>query len=586
MKSGTANGRGDLAAALEGGRVCAGPGKGLSPPWRPVRQGGRAARPQGAVAWAVLAGWVAWDLAGLPIQASAPPPSATSTADLPGRLPLIEAVRSTLQRDPGIQVQEQQVALTRGAAQSAAGQFDPVLDTALSAGHSRTPLSNSQRIQDGLRTGIEALKQDTVSYRVGLNKQFRSGITAGPAVELSRVADNANQEVAANVAQAVLVINVPLLRGLGRSAVEAPERAARFNAEGADLDLRQITATRVFNTVAAYWNCRAAEQQLLVLRESARRTESLLTNLTELVRTGEFPAADLDQARADLAEKEADVRAGEQNLYDARQALGLALGLESSQLDSTPLPAEDFPKPPAEGWPQAVPNDALIQRCLTRRPDYQSARKAELASEALVVGARNNVKPQLDLNLQAGYTGLDEGNESWRFLTAADPWATPGANVLGTLRLTFPIRNRAARGLLAQRVAARAQAALRSSDLERTITSAVRSSLAQLESAVVEWRRLESSFQSYQKAVASEAEKMTLGNSTVLDQITIADRWTNMRLKHVEVKARYAIAVVRVRYESGWLVPAQTPLPARILATDLITPPAFTRSDSPGPSTP
>ncbi len=505
---------------------------------------------------------------------------ATSNPDLPARLLLIDAVRSTLQKDPNIQVQEQQVALTRGAAQGAAGQFDPVLDTAISAGRERTPLSNSQGPQDELLKGIEALKQDTVSYRLGLNKQFRSGITAGPAVQLSRVSDNANQEVAANVAQVVFVINVPLLRGLGRSAVEAPERAAKLNAEGADLDLRQITATRIFNTVAAYWNCLAAEKQLEVLRESAARTESLLTNLTELVRTGELPAADVDQADADLAEKQADVRAGEQDLYDARQTLGLALGLGSSQLASTPLPGEDFPTPPTAGVPRTVANDTLIQGCLKRRPDYQSSRKTELSTEALLVGARNNVKPQLDLNLQVGYTGLDEGNDYWRFFAAADPWATPGANVLGTLRLAFPIGNRAARGLLAQRVAAREQAALRSGDLGRTITSAVRSSLAQLESAVVEWRRLEASFKSYQKAVSSEAEKMTLGNSTVLDQITIADRWTSMRLKQIEVKARYAIAVVRVRYESGLLVSAQAPLPASIVSADLTNPPVFEMSTS------
>lgn len=506
-----------------------------------------------------------------PLSSIGATPGSALPGSVPARLTLTDAVRSTLRRDPNIQVQEQQVLLAKGAALTASGQFDLTLDTAISEGVSHTPLTESDRIQDGVAAGIAALRQDVTSYRLGINKQLRSGITLGPVLELSRVADNANQEAAANVARIVFMVTVPLLRGLGRDAVEAPERAARLSAEAAALDLRQTTATRIFNTVSSYWNTRAAEQELAVLRETAERSELLLTNLLELVRTGEFASADVDQARADLAEKQADVRFAEQTLYDAQQALGLALGLTSQELMAPPLARDEFPEPSDPTPNIARRLEALVQDALTRRPDYQSALKAERANEALLLAARNNMKPQLDFNLQAGYTGLDEGSQFRRFFGSTDPWTTTGPNVLGTVRLTFPFANRAARGALEQRQASREQAALRSADLARNIISAVRTSQAQLDSAIHELSRLETSFQHYQLAVGSEAEKMKLGHSTVLDQITLADRWSNMRLKQVQAKARYAVAVVRVRYECGLLVPADAPMPAQITPDDLLT---------------
>jgi outer membrane protein len=419
------------------------------------------------------------------------------------------------------------------------------------------------------------LQQESTTYQAGLNKQLRSGVTVGSGFEITRLVDNANQTTPASVAEVVFNINVPLLRGLGRTVVEAPERVAHLNAEAAALDLRQTTATRVFNTVAAYWTCWAAERQVEVIKESAERSRRLLADLTSLVKAKEFASADLAQASADREVKEADLLEDEQQFYDARQALGLAMGLGADELPGTPLPVKGFLAPPSTPRTRGSAGETWIRQSLERRSDYQSALKAEQASAVLLAVAQNNVKPQLDLNLQAGYTGLDAGGQFQRFPGALDPWSTPGPNLLGTLRLALPIGNHAARGLLVQRDAARDQASIRSRDLARNIASAVESSLTELDAAVQELRRLDQAVTNCQHAVDHEAQKLKLGHSTVVDQITIADRFSNAQVKLILAQARYATAVVRVRYESGLLVPADVPMPASITSTDLLTPLTF-----------
>lgn len=497
-----------------------------------------------------------------------PPPESNA-----GRIGLIEAIETTLRQDLNIQIQQMQVRFAEGAVQNAAGQFDPVLDTAVSRGISHLPLSESQHLQDNISTQITSLNQDTTSFRVGVNTQLRSGVKLGPVVEISRVADSANQQIAANVAQVAFVIQVPLMRGLGRSVVEAPERAARLTAEATVSDLRQVTATRVYNMVAAYWNCRAAELQRKVVKSSASRAKELLESLRLLAKSGEIPTADLDQARADLSEKEADQLSAEQLFLEARHTLALSLGWRIGESDSIPLPAEDFPALPVEFSLPGKARENLVQGSLVRRGDYQSAVKAVEAHEALLVSARDNLKPQLDFNLQAGYTGLEETSQFHGFFGAAVPWVAPGPNVLGTLKLSVPFHNRAARGSLEQRAAAKAQSLMRSEDLARSIAASVRTSVAQLESAYHEAKNLMASQQSYQQALEHEEEKMKLGNSTVIDRITLADRWSNAQVKYIQAQARYATALVRVRYETGLLIPAQASQPAVIRTADLTVPP-------------
>src|SRR6185295_19602223 len=72
-----------------------------------------------------------------------------SPASAPG-LSLLEAVRTTLERDPNLAVQQARLESAKGALQIASSQFDPVVTSGLSEAEDRMPLTPS--LHQDLRT--------------------------------------------------------------------------------------------------------------------------------------------------------------------------------------------------------------------------------------------------------------------------------------------------------------------------------------------------------------------------------------------------------------------------------------------------
>lgn len=512
------------------------------------------------------------------LAAEEPKPAQTSESQ---RMGLLEAVRLTLAQDPNLQLQERQIDIAKGAVRSARGQFDLTLDTSLSRGLTGTPRTELERINSVGRAHLTETVRDVTDYRLGLSKQFRTGLTVSPGIEITRATDNLDEQPAINRANISFVVNVPLLKGLGREATGAAERAARVGQEAAALDLQHVIATRVLNAVSAYWNCLGAEKQAAILKASESRAAELVGGVRELVKAGEFPAAELKQVQADHAEKTAARIAGEQRFWQAQQNLALALGLPAGKLMTPPLPEESFPLPPAEAPSWRFQGQPALERSLNRRADYQSALKAQEAAEILLAAARNNVKPQLDLNVEVGYAGLDEGSQFRRFFSSLDTRNYAGPNALATLRLNFPLANNAARGLLLQRDAAHQQSHIRSQDLARNISSGILVAFNELEQTIEELKKAHEAAGYYREAVDNEREKLRIGTSSVIDVITTADRLSNALVNEISAQSRYAASLARVRFETGLLVPPGADRGISLSLEDFITLPPVDLIGSP-----
>jgi outer membrane protein TolC len=476
-------------------------------------------------------------------RAADPPPAARA-------LTLLEAARTTLAHDPLIQLQEKEVKLGRGRVQAEAGKFDPKLSSTLGHEVDNAPGGRSTALNAG---GFQRLSVDRTTLRVGVDKLLRSGVELSPGVEITRVDESLSEFGPDNRAEVNFTVRVPLAKGRGRRDTAAEETAANALYEAVRLELRHLVAYRLLNTALAYWDFVAASKRLEILGRSEENARELLAKTEALVVAKEVPSVETNQLVANLADKTASRIAGEQTLFEARQSLGLAMGLAFEQFTNLPPPADAFPAVEETVVRGEWSAGALIQQARARRFDLDALRWRKEAAKTMMDAAEHRLKPQVDLILQLGYAGAAGGGQPYRMLASMADHVN-GLNGFAGLSFEWSPANNAARGNLTQQEALFQQTLIRATDLERNIGAGVSGALEQLRNAARELERTWAAIQEYQTAVQNEKIKRQLGLSTFLDVLVLEDRLTGAALAYLSAHAKYAAAVARLRYETGLLV--------------------------------
>jgi outer membrane protein TolC len=448
-----------------------------------------------------------------------------------------------LDEDRNLAIEETRLRSSRGFLLSSRGPFDPVVSTSLEDSEVDDPLSESASRRFGVTTNS-----------LGVRKRFRSGFSIEPGFQLSRTEDAAVPG-AVNVGTLSFTLRQPLLRGRGREAVAASELSAERQVTASELDLRQVTSERALAVVSQYWQTRAALLNLEILEESEARARELLETTRKLIEADVTPAADLVQVEADVVAKETSRIGGERALFEARQALGREIGLEPERIAALPLPSDPFPVLPAAAAPAVAEGSRWVARALERRADFQAARERRNAAEILRTAAENSLKPQLDLIFTPSYSGLVEGEGAGSFFSPLYR-NVPGASSSLTLALSWPTQNSLARGERDQVEAAREQGALVEELLSRQIGADVPIALDAVARNAQQLERATEAVRLFERAVENEAKKLRAGTSTLIDVISQRDRLTSARQSQVSAQVALAVAVARLRFETGTLLPA------------------------------
>ena len=303
----------------------------------------------------------------------------------------------------------------------------------------------------------------------------------------------------------------------------------------------------------AYWSYLAAWQTLDAYRETEDRARRLVEETQLLVAADEMPAADLMQLEANLASKTTQRIAAEQLLFQAEQLLGLTMGLPFDQMANLGAPIDPFPQA-EEAWLAFLENqEAYLALAHQQRADLSAAQTREQSTRLLLNGARNDLRPRLDLSMNVGYAGAAAGTAFNQFFT---PLGTHvgGANVGISLSYTAPFSNRAAEGRALQRASAHQQQITAREDLDRTIRSGVVVALKALERSIYELRASEAAITLYTTAIENERKKLQMSLATLIDVLTVEDRLAQARLSYINAQQRYATALVQLRFETGTLV--------------------------------
>jgi len=326
----------------------------------------------------------------------------------------------TVSKSPTIQRQNIQSRRARADKQSAVGAFDYQLYGDLSANRSSINLFNA----DPRKAIVNQIKANNLSLSAGVQRTFRTGLTASAGLDYTRAADNYtfnvyNESVepftSDNITNTNLTVTQPLLRGRGRNITTANEKVADINIEGQMLNASFVTSNEVFSMVLGYWQYLNANKSLEIYKDNEARVRKVLEVTDELIKGEKKPASDLLQIQADLKNKEQQTILAAQQLYNAKQNLGRLVGLNKAESEKLGLPANDFPK--IEEVHTTISIQDLLEMAHNNRADLKALKKSLEAFAVYVNVAENNTKPQLDLTAFIGYGGSDTGSID-RLLTA------------------------------------------------------------------------------------------------------------------------------------------------------------------------
>ncbi|OGA44912.1 MAG: hypothetical protein A3G25_04290 [Betaproteobacteria bacterium RIFCSPLOWO2_12_FULL_63_13] len=473
-------------------------------------------------------------------------------------LTLEATLRQTLAQNPDTRVQQRQVEVNRGLVLQAQGAFDPVLSASATRDREYRPLRiDEQSALDaaGITTVHEQLT-DMTSYRVGVDRTLKSGIALGSVFSVSSAADRLlwlQSVPRQTVGRLAFTLRVPLLRNAGRDVAGAVLDAAEARLAAAQAELLSANAKAILSAALAYWNYAAKARRVDIIRTSEARVTALVEETRKLIAADQIPAAELNLVLANLAEKRSARIATEQSYVESRLALARVLGLESAQAGRLARPVDDFPgvSPAARRVSDRL--EALRRFALAMRADIEAARYTEQAARYGVAAARQNLKPQLDLDFSLAYSGLVQGSGPGNFNSAFNS-AQTGPSALATIGLQWPWENAAARGVFTAQSAFFDTSSIRLRDLEAEVGSnvpvlaeALRRSAEQLEQGAESVRR-------YAVTLDNEQTKRRLGTATLIDVINVEDRLSNALLAYVQLRQGYANAIARLRYEIGAIV--------------------------------
>jgi outer membrane protein, multidrug efflux system len=242
------------------------------------------------------------------------------------------------------------------------------------------------------------------------------------------------------------VLNPRALYGVGtaRRAVEAAELSFQDAR-------RQIATSAVEALLATLSTARVAELNRVGLRTALERL-----GLTEArLRFGQGTQLDRDRALQDVAAARDQLVGGDESLRQAREALGLLLGIEGQ--------VEAPPELDLAGFERAVAETCRLNQDIEDRPDVAAAKVRVEVAERNVDDALLQAAPFLSIVAQGGY--------------ASEPTLAPGGTFAVGATLTFPLYDGGARyGVLRDNRALAIQA--RADLVETRLAAAVASARA------------------------------------------------------------------------------------------------------------
>ncbi|HEY3442303.1 MAG TPA: TolC family protein [Paludibaculum sp.] len=431
--------------------------------------------------------------------------------------------------------------------------YDPFLGGRLNYSHQSTPQTNLSAF------GVPALAIGALTAGTGFRQGFASG------AQLSGSFDNLRQTTNAlrtsyspyTVSSLGATLTQPLLRGFGYSVNRRFQRMAANEVRIADLLFQQQLINTVYGVARLYYDFVAINEDLKVKEETLRLAQQLFEDTKAQVDEGTLAKVELARVNAQVFSTRLDVERARASMEEQELILKNVLtrrgGEDPLVRAASIIPVSTLGTPSEEQRTE----DELLAMATQNRPDLSQAELQIANSEISLQGARNALKPQIDLVAFAQNGGLAGEVNPVALLpdsTFLGGYGSALAQILrrnypsygGGIQIDLPLRNRVAQADLARDEIQVRQSRLRQQQLRNQARLEVADALIAL-------RRAKSAFEAAAQARAyqevslqAEQAKFEVGASTSYFVIQFQSflalaRSTEVAARSAYIKARTAL---------------------------------------------
>ena len=503
----------------------------------------------------MIAGVLLSPLSGMAQQAGPAPetqsgqvPAAREDGEDPNalRLSLDEAVRATVENNLGVRLEGYDYRMQGWTARSQYGIFDI---------NSFANLSTTDR-QPAAEESPNILNNQVIFGA----RQF---LPTGGDYQVSFFNSETTVEEPAYDSDLGFDFNQPLLRNFGVDINRRGINIARNTLGISQESFRNALLLGVLGAEQAYYDLIYARQNLEVVRQSLdlAMDQSRITQIR--IDVGASAPLDILEPRVAIATREEAVISGEAAVRDAEDRLRRWMNLPASEWDRPIIPTDPITFTPVE-----VDIEASVARAYQLRPEIRQASLAIDNQEIEYLYARNQVLPQLDLNLDYGLVGAG-GNQIIRDPLTNEPIGVVGGvfsdalnQVIGFdfptwtagFQVGVPIRNveaRANRRRAELNLERSEQARI---DVQQDIAIQVRQAARDIGTAARQIAASQAARDAAEQNLEAERRRFENGMSTNFDVLRVQQALTEARSREIAALVRHNQAVAAYHRAVGDLL--------------------------------
>lgn len=329
---------------------------------------------------------------------SPPPPNVVGVTQQPFvGITLDNAIGMALSRNPNLAVAQANRRIANYQIEAAKGAYDVRFSIEPQYQYNTQPPQN----EFFAGPNFTPIVQKSTSVAAGIQGMLSGGQTFSVTASGKQTYDNTQINTFNPTYPTIFSVNFsqPLGQNRGINATSRALQLAQLSAQGTEAQTLTTVSSTISQVQKTYWDLVAAWREVAIQEQALKDTIAQQHSNVRLARRGASAPIDVVQANTQIA-------VFQENVFSALQSVSLLQNQLKSELVTNPNDplwnANLVPTTPVLQLPQQPSLTDLVTQALKNRPEIAQIRSVRASADVNLAYARNQTKPQVNLNL--GYT--------------------------------------------------------------------------------------------------------------------------------------------------------------------------------------